>query len=258
MIIAHRGESYLAPENSLSAINLAWEKGAKAVEIDVHLTADREIVVIHDKHTGRIGDVKYRVAKSSLRKLKGVDIGRKKAPHYAGEHIPTLLEVIKTVPRGGKLIIEIKCSKAIIAPLTETLQKSGLENDQFEIISFDLKTLSLAKKTLPQYTMLWLLDLDYHWPHWFLKTNRKMIIRKVIRNRLDGVNARAGKALDKTFVSAFKKEGLLVYAWTVNELAKTEALLENGVDAITTDRAAWLTGQLFSYPFLPHYQYRDF
>ena len=244
MIIAHRGESYVAPENSLSAINQAWEKGAKAVEIDVHLAADHEIVVIHDKHTGRIGDVKYLIAKSSLQKLKGVDIGRKNAPDYAGENIPTLLEVIKIIPRDRKLIIEIKCGNEIIVPLTETLQKSGLENDQFEIISFDLNTLSLAKKAMPQYNMLWLLDLDYYWPHWLLRTNPAKIIKKVIRNKLNGVNAWAGKALDKSFVNAFKKEGLLVYAWTVNEPAKTETLLGNGIDAITTDRAAWLTGQL--------------
>jgi glycerophosphoryl diester phosphodiesterase len=244
MIIAHRGESYLAPENSLSAINLAWEKGAEAVEIDIHLTADREIVVIHDKHTGRIGKLKYLIAKSSLQKLKSVDIGSKKAPEYAGESIPTLPEVIKTMPRDRKLIIEIKCGKEIIVPLTEILQKSGLKNDQFEIISFDLNTLSLAKKAMPQYNMLWLLNLDYYWSHWLLRTNPANIIKKVIRNKLNGVNVWAGKALDKTFVDAFKKEGLLIYAWTVNETAKAETLLRIEVDAITTDRAAWLREQL--------------
>lgn len=244
MIIAHRGESYIAPENSLTAINLAWEMGAKAVEIDVHLTADREIVVIHDKDTGRTGDAKHLIAKSSLEKLKSVDIGRKKGTEYAGEKIPTLLEVVKSIPRDRKLIIEIKCSNEIILPLAEILHKSGLGNHQFEIISFDLKTLSLAKKTMPQYKMLWLLDLDYYWPYWFVRINSAKIIKKVIRNNLNGVNAWAGKSLNKTFVNAFKKEGLLVYAWTVNEISKAENLLGNGVDAITTDRAAYLAEQL--------------
>ncbi len=53
LIIAHRGESFIAPENTLAAINLAWKNGAKAVEIDVQITSDNEIVVIHDKNTKR-------------------------------------------------------------------------------------------------------------------------------------------------------------------------------------------------------------
>jgi len=244
MIIAHRGESYLAPENSLSAITLAWEKGVKEVEIDIHLTADNEIVVIHDNHTGRVGDAKYIIAKSFLQELKGVDIGRIKAPAYAGERIPTLMEVIKTIPWDRILMIEIKSGSEIIIPLTEILRQSELENHQFELVSFDIKTLSLAKKAMPQYKMLWLLDLDYYWPYWLLRKNHEKIIKEVVSKHLDGVSAWAGKSLDNKFVCAFKKEGLLVYAWTVNDAAKAEKLLGFGVDAVITDRAAWLTQQL--------------
>jgi len=77
-IVAHRGESFKAPENSLSAINMAWGNGARAVEIDIHLTADNEIVVIHDKHTGPVGDRKLLIKKTKSHVLKGVDIGIKK------------------------------------------------------------------------------------------------------------------------------------------------------------------------------------
>ena len=57
LIVAHRGESFIAPENTLVAINLAWQNGAKAVEIDVQITRDKEIVVIHDKNTKRVGNL---------------------------------------------------------------------------------------------------------------------------------------------------------------------------------------------------------
>jgi glycerophosphoryl diester phosphodiesterase len=66
MIIAHRGESYLAPENSLASINMAWHKGAEAVEIDIQLTTDNEIVVIHDSNTKRVGNKNLKIAASTL------------------------------------------------------------------------------------------------------------------------------------------------------------------------------------------------
>lgn len=244
MIIAHRGESYIAPENSLAAINLAWKNGVGAVEIDVHLSLDGEIVVIHDSHTGRTGDAKHIIAKSSLKKIKSVDIGKKKADKYAGENIPTLREVIKTIPADGKLIIELKCGEEILFTLSEVLKKSGLKDDQLEIISFDLKTLSLAKKFMPRYKMLWLLDLDYYWPHWLLRINRSKIIEKLKANNINGVNAWSGKSLNKNFVDFFKKEGFLVYTWTVNDVSNAQSLFAMGVDGITTDRAAWLKDQL--------------
>ena len=70
-IVAHRGESFDAPENSLSAVKMAWERGARIVEIDIHLTADNEIAVIHDKHTGRVGDRKLFVKKNEFAGAEG-------------------------------------------------------------------------------------------------------------------------------------------------------------------------------------------
>eukprot|EP01029_Cantina_marsupialis_P010413 TRINITY_DN237633_c0_g1_i1.p1 TRINITY_DN237633_c0_g1~~TRINITY_DN237633_c0_g1_i1.p1 ORF type:complete len:256 (-),score=25.26 TRINITY_DN237633_c0_g1_i1:262-1029(-) len=243
-IVAHRGESFDAPENSLSAVNMAWERGARIVEIDIHLTADNEIAVIHDNHTGRVGDRKLFVKKTSLQELKEVDVGIKKAITFKGEKIPSLNEVIETVPLGAKLVIEIKCGKNIIKPLVQLLENSALKNHQIEIISFHLDVLGLMKKEAPQYKTLWLLDLDYYLPHWLLYIRPKKIIKKIKENGLDGVNVWAGKIINKSFVKAFQKEGFHFYVWTVNELDEAERVLGYGIDAITTDRAEWITKQL--------------
>jgi glycerophosphoryl diester phosphodiesterase len=243
-IVAHRGESFEAPENSLSAINMAWEKGARAVEIDIHLTADNEIVIIHDKHTGRVGDKKLFVKKSKLHELKSVDVGIKKNKVFKGERIPTLNEVIETVPVEAKLVIEVKCGKEIINPLVELLKCAKLKNNQIEIISFSLEVLSLIKKIVPQYKILWLLDLDYYLPHWVLRINPYKIIKKIKDNGLDGVDVWAGKVINKSFVKAFKEDGLCFYVWTVNDLGEAHRVLGYGVDAITTDRAEWISKQL--------------
>jgi glycerophosphoryl diester phosphodiesterase len=67
LIIAHRGESFDAPENTMAAINLAWERGAEAVEIDVHLSKDNEVVVFHDVNTKRVAGVDKKIAAQNLR-----------------------------------------------------------------------------------------------------------------------------------------------------------------------------------------------
>lgn len=243
-IIAHRGESFNAPENSLSAIKMAWENGATAVEIDIHLTADNEIVVIHDSHTGRVGDRKLFIRKSKLHELKSIDIGIKKAKTYKGERIPSLNEIIETVPLGAKLIIEIKCGKEIIAPLIQLLKNSKLRNYQIEIISFHLEVLALIKKQVPQYKTLYLLDLDYYLPHWLLYIRPEKIIKTIKKFGLDGVNVWAGKIITQSFVKAFHDENLCIYAWTINDLNIAKRILTYGVDAITTDRAEWISKQL--------------
>lgn len=241
LIIAHRGESHLAPENTLAAINLAWENGVKAVEIDVQLTLDNEIVVIHDKNTCRVGNINLSIANSNLNALKKVDVGLFKDKKWKGEHIPTLMEVIQTIPKEAKLIVEIKCETEIIEPLCALLKNAPTNTSNIEFISFNYNVLTTLKKRLPQYKMLWLLDLDYFWPAWIISGNMKKKIKKVRQGNLDGVNVWAGKKLNNRFMEQWKKHNYLVYTWTTNNLEKSLNLIKLEVDAITTDRATWLT-----------------
>ncbi len=244
VLIAHRGESFLAPENTLSSINLAWGNGAKAVEVDVQLTRDNEIVVIHDNNTSRVGNLNKRINKTLLRDLKKVDVGLHKDKTWKGEKIPTLLEVLKTIPSDGKLIVEIKCGTEIIIPLVKLLSSVEISLTQIEIIAFNRKVLTEIKKRLPQFKMLWLLNLDYYFPAWLLADCTKGIIKKVLKSKLDGVNVWAGKKISKRYIDQFKKYNLLVYTWTVNDVKTAQRLLELEVDAITTDRPSWLKKQL--------------
>ena len=126
LIISHRGESSEAPENTLSAINLAWESGADGVEIDVHLTKDNQIVVIHNSRTKSISGKRFRIKSSTLEKLKSLDIGRTIGKKYYSERIPTLNEVLLTVPPGKYIFIEIKCGVEIIPYLNQVLKHTNL------------------------------------------------------------------------------------------------------------------------------------
>jgi glycerophosphoryl diester phosphodiesterase len=243
-IIAHRGESFEAPENTMAAINLAWEKGARAVEIDIHLSLDSEIIVIHDYDTLRLTGHFKLVSNSTLNELRKLNTGFHKGEQWKNEKIPLLKEVLKTLPEDGRLIIEIKSDRTILQKLIDVLLNSGLKDSQIELIAFDLNTLTEAKKRIPQYKMLWLLDLDYKKPCWFLWVNRKKIIKKVKNAGINGVDVWAGKILNQRFISMFKNSGLEVYAWTVNDPVKAIKLIDFGIDGVTTDRAFWMVEQI--------------
>ncbi|WP_372755721.1 glycerophosphodiester phosphodiesterase family protein [Labilibaculum sp.] len=244
IIIAHRGESYDAPENTLAAIKLAWERGAVSVEVDVHMTQDGQIVVIHDADTSRVANRKMILKKSLYADLKKLDVGSFKHIKWKGEQIPLLQEVLDTVPHAGRLIIEIKSNVDLLPRLKILLEKSKLKTDQIEIIAFDSKVLAEAKQIMPKYKMLWLLDLDYYLPWWLIFISKKRLIKKVKTLHLEGVNVWDGKLLTKDFICNFKKAGLLVYTWTVNNPTRAKQLIEYEIDAITTDRAAWITEQI--------------
>ena len=244
IIIAHRGESFDAPENTLAAINLAWERGAKAVEIDTRLTADNEIVVIHDKDTLRITGEKKVIDKTPLKQLKLLNAGFHKEGDWNTERIPTLSEVLETVPSDGKLIIEIKSNESILPKLAYELSHSNLNHNQIEIIAFDLNTLAKAKQLLPQFRMLLLLNFDYIIPSWLVVVNNNHIIKKVKKLNLNGVNVWAGKLLTPSFISEFKKAGLFVYTWTVDDPDKAKTIINNGIDGLATNRAGWMKGCL--------------
>ncbi len=107
-IIAHRGASGTAPENTFAAFHRAWELGADGIETDIHLSADGVPICIHDAELKRLTGVRARVDSLTLAELKQLDVGRWKGEHFAGERIPTLEEVLKTVPFGKTLLIEVK------------------------------------------------------------------------------------------------------------------------------------------------------
>jgi glycerophosphoryl diester phosphodiesterase len=244
LIIAHRGESFDAPENTLASIKLAWEKKISAVETDIHLTRDNEIVVIHDYDTKRISGIKKVIMNSSLKELKLIDAGTYKGSQWRGERIPTLDEVLQTVPEKAKIIIEIKSDEKILPKLKTTLSRSNLKYSQIEIITFRKEVLKSARLLMPEYKMLLLLNLDYFWPWWTCRVNIEKIIKMVRQHQFNGVDVWAGKLLTKEFIRAFKDAGLLVYAWTVDDPVIANILIGYGIDGITTNSASWMTAQL--------------
>lgn len=243
-IIAHRGESFDAPENTMAAIKLAWQRRADAVEIDIQLTKDNHVVVIHDKDTKRLAGVDKKVIDQNLDELRKLDVGSWKDIQFKGEKIPVMEEVLESVPAEKKLIIEIKSGPETVPVLKTLLERSLLQTDQIEIIGFDLDTMIATRQAFTENKVLWLLDLDYYWYTRIFKPSIKKAIAKAKQHQLDGLNAWVGKMLDKSMIDQIHDAGLLVYCWTVNDLEKAQKLMDWGIDAISTDRAEWMNSAL--------------
>ena len=122
--IAHRGASYDAPENTLAAAKLAWEMNVDAVEVDIHLSKDNKIMVIHDGNTKRTTGEDFIVIDTNSDVLRKLDAGSFKGEKFKGEKIPFLEEIIETIPEGKKLVVELK-SRDHVLPKMEQILKNN-------------------------------------------------------------------------------------------------------------------------------------
>ena len=240
--IAHRGASYLAPENTVAAAKLGWEKKADAVEVDVYLSADGKVVVIHDKTTKRTGGEELDVATSTAEQLRQLDVGSFKSEQYAGERIPLLEEVIAAMPAERRLFVEIKCGPEVLAPLQAVIDASG-KRDQIVIIGFGLDTVKASKQLMPDLPTYWLAGTgkDKETKAWIPHSTK--LIDDIAGTDLEGLNVHwAG--VTKEFAQAVHEAKLGLYVWTVDDPVEAARLAKLGVDGITTNRPGWLRSQL--------------
>jgi len=157
-IIAHRGASHAALENTLAAFRLAWDEGADGIEADFRLTRDGQVVAMHDETARRTAGADLRISELSLSELRSREAGRWKGERWAGERIPTLEEVLDTVPADKRIFLELKSGPEILKPLLAGLERSGLPPGQTAILAFDESVLREAKELAPHRPALWLVD----------------------------------------------------------------------------------------------------
>jgi glycerophosphoryl diester phosphodiesterase len=233
--IAHRGASYLAPENTVAAANLAWELGADAVEVDVFLSLDNRVMVIHDKDTKRTAAGKKNMAikDSPSLVLRDLDVGSWKDAKFKGEKIPFISEIIKTVPEGKTLVIEIKAGSEIIPHLKREIEKSG-KIDQIVFISFGWETILDTKKEFPDNKCYWLSSS---------KQGLKTKIEEAAKAGLEGINLHYN-IVDEEVMQMAAAHNLEVLVWTVNDPAIAKKMTDLGVKGITTDRPRWLKEEM--------------
>lgn len=240
--IAHRGASYLAPENTVASAELGWAKQADAVEVDVYLSSDGQVVVIHDKTTKRTSGEELEVAKSTAEQLRRLDVGSFKNESYAGEKIPLLSEVIATVPAKRRLFVEIKCGPEVLPALEQAIDASG-KRKQIVIIGFGFDTVVASKQRMPDLPTYWLAGTkkDKETEAWL--PHSTTLVDQLAGTDLDGLNVHWAGVTEE-FAQAVRKAKLGLYVWTVNDPVEAARLVKLGVDGITTDRPGWLRKEL--------------
>ena len=243
-IIAHRGASHDAPENTLAAVNLAWQQNADAVEIDVHLSRDGQLVVIHDENTRKTAGLNKSVSAQTLAELRRLDVGRWKGPQWAGEKIPALAEVLGALPAGKRLFIEVKSGDAFIPAFADEFARSRAKPEQIVLIGFSLPTMALAKRAFPKSEVCWVAEFKRTWLAGRWRPSAKELIEPAREAGIDGLDLGAQGPLDAALVRQVKGAGLSLYVWTVDSPAQARRLASAGVDGITTNRPAWLRQKL--------------
>jgi glycerophosphoryl diester phosphodiesterase len=242
-IIAHRGASHDAPENTVASFQLGWEQLADADELDIYLTKDGQIVVMHDASAKRTTGVDRQVADATLAELRTLDAGRAKGAQWTGEKIPTLAEALATIPNGRRMFIEIKCGAEVLPELERVMKASGRKPEQMVIIGFGYETMQQARQRFPQAPIYWLASAKADKETGQIPTIEDLIA-KTKAAALNGLDLDFKFAIDAAFVGKVKAAGLELYTWTVDDALVARRLASAGVDGITTNRPAWLREQL--------------
>lgn len=249
--IAHRGESHDAPENTLSAINLAWERGNDAAEFDIHLTKDNRLITIHDKDTLRVtggkdnGGTKLMVKDETVESLQKLDVGSWKDPRFAGEKMPAFEDVLATAPKdkNRRFFIEIKVGPESADAFVEAIEKAKLPMEQTAMISFNIDTCREIKKRLPEMKVYYLADFKPN-----KETGKVITVEELIQTakdaNLDGLDLSFKGPIDAAFVKKVKDAGLEMYVWTIDEPGVAKRMINAGVDGITSNRPQWLKEQI--------------
>jgi glycerophosphoryl diester phosphodiesterase len=228
--VAHRGASALAPENTLAAFELALELGADGIELDTMLSADGELVVIHDHTVDRTTDGSGPVRHKSLTELQSLDAGSKFSPRFRGERIPMLRQVFDLVGRRGLIDVEISTRSprgdGLEEKLVGLIRASGLQ-ETVVVTSFNPFALWRMRRLAPEIRLGIIFAED---------------LPMVLRDRWLAFLSRPDLLVPRRtmvtaeFVSRAVKDGQQVWVWTDHDDTEMARLVDMGAHAIITDR----------------------
>lgn len=234
LVFAHRGFSSNAPENTMAAFGLAWKSGADGVECDVHLTADGEVVCIHDYDTGRVSSRKLTIAESDWKELALLEVGAWRGLRWRGEPVPRLRDLLDANPENAILAIELKCGPEIAGPLIDLLDESSQDLDQVVVISFNEESLLELKRIRPELKAYWLSDLDVR-SDGSMKPSIEEIVDTLDRLQVNGFGGQSGRGISQSLADALKAKGYALNVWTVDDPEEARRMQRIGVSSITSN-----------------------
>ncbi|GAA0178514.1 glycerophosphodiester phosphodiesterase family protein [Clostridium sediminicola] len=230
--IAHRGASYAAPENTIAAIRTAQEMGADAIEIDVHLSKDGHVVVIHDLVLDRTTNGSGLVANYTLEELKELDAGIKFSKEFKGEKIPLLSEVFDFIKNSNMgILIELKGwanhYEGMEDKVVELINKYNFK-DRAIVTSFQKDKILEIKKIDPSIKT----GINF----FFLGAKPELYVKKVKADAVYIPNFCFNKEKTKGKIKALKDSGYIVGTFTPDDKKAMMKVIKLGVDDILTNR----------------------
>ncbi len=250
IIVAHRGASYRAPENTLPAFRLAFKEDADYIEGDFWMTADGHLVCIHDPHPQRVTrpPVKMDVRKHPLIELKKLDVGNWKGPEFKGTTIPTLPEVLQTIPAQKGLFLEIKDSRIeFLQRLKKELQNFPQAARRIRLIAFDPLVIQNARDHFPEYKIYWLYNWYLARETGKLSNSPEEILQMLKQLPCDGLNLNPFPWIDVDFVEQLREMKMDFCLYNVNRFEDALKYLTLGVDAIATNCPGKIRKQIEQY-----------
>lgn len=236
LIIAHRGASAEAPENTLMAFLLAFMQGADAVEADVRMTGDGHLVVVHDEDTKRVSGVSLKVSKTSLEKLRALDVGRVKTRRGQGQRMPRLEEVLGMMPEEKLLLLHLKIGPEGLVRLIELLKAAGELINRVRLMSAEVEVLMAVKQALPECGLI--LHCERRWAQksdqWFPEVDMVMTVALAVGAEVVAIDSRS-LAAEPEMVEMMKQRGVKTHVWTVNRAPSARRFSDLGVSGIKTD-----------------------
>ncbi|MBX3730271.1 MAG: glycerophosphodiester phosphodiesterase [Candidatus Sumerlaeia bacterium] len=232
LIIAHRGASAVAPENTAAAYRLAWEMNSDAAEVDVYLTKDKKVVCLHDATLKRTTGVDRPIAEMTWDEVRVLDAGSWKGERWTGEPVPLLEEVLALTPEGKGFFLEIKHSPGIVPYIAEILAASP-RRKQVTIIGFEFETMVEAHAAMPDVPILWLIGSSKNDDGTFQPIDPANV-RKALDAGFAGINV-SWRGVTPELVEACREADTELFVWTVNDPEEARRLVAMGAAGITTD-----------------------
>ncbi|MEV9650479.1 glycerophosphodiester phosphodiesterase [Bacillus aerius] len=227
-IIAHRGSSSAAPENTIAAFDVAVEQGADYIELDVQMTMDQHVVVIHDDTVDRTTNGNGLVKSYTLDQLKKLDAGSWFDHQYTNERIPTLQEILERYSQRIGILIEIKHPKRQIGiekAVARIINRFAYSR-HIMIQSFDVHALQRIKTFAPSLRTALIIKPDA-----FKLTKRKLTTYSSFAN---GLNMKK-TMINKWWIDRIHSFGMEVFIWTVKDQKTADRIKKYPIDGVVTD-----------------------
>ena len=232
MRIAHRGASGIAPENTLAAFTKAFEIGVDAIELDLHGTADNQVVVIHDSTLDRTTNLKGLIRQTTLDKIKQADAGSWFNNGFEHEPIPTLSEVLTCTADNTISVLEIK-DTSITELVVEKVCEMNMLN-QAIIISFDYAVLETVRRTEPRISTGWLIGSRNG------NTSPMQLCEQLNSLGSSLLNIHH-QLITPEFAYEIRRRGITLWCWTVDDIARMRELQSYGVQGITSNHPEYFS-----------------